>query len=108
VLIGACRDKFYSEPDRMGVCDERKPRDVPQHLPVSPRTAAFLGNDKREIARKAFLELTIPHNPNPSQRLPAKQMYGTILKRAKNIGISKRIAIIGYKKGIDSATRFDG
>ncbi|KKY22682.1 putative carbonic anhydrase 2 [Phaeomoniella chlamydospora] len=72
-------DKYYSESARMrqaGHHDSNTFRNYyqPSNSGVDGQ-GTFLGKERREIISDVFRELSIPYNPNLSQRLPARERY---------------------------------
>jgi hypothetical protein len=51
----------------------------------------FLGKERREVVSDVFRELSIPYNPNLSQRLPASERYNLELSQ-EYIALEKEIA----------------
>jgi hypothetical protein len=72
-------DKHYSESTRMRQGGQQDPGTFRRYYQPSnggvDGQGTFLGKERREVVSDVFRELSIPYNPNLSQRLPAREKY---------------------------------
>jgi hypothetical protein len=110
MLTDSHTDKHYSRAERQGAAAHKDPRTYTHNY--RPRQSGvdgqgtFLGNERRDIVSEAFLELTIPHNPNLSLRFPAEEKY-TLESGEEYRDLEEEIAMLGGKKDTASKSQSD-
>jgi hypothetical protein len=66
----------------------------------------FLGKERREVVSDVFRELSIPYNPNLSQRLPAREKY--YLEQSEDyLAVEKEIASLTGNRDSESKNRLE-
>ncbi len=69
--------------------------------------AVFLGRGRRDVASDAFRELSIPYNPNLSQRLPARERHN-LEESETYLYLEEELARLTGKKDAESMELLEG
>ena len=87
---------------------QQGPRTFPRYYPPSSGgvdgQGTFLGKERREVVSDVFRELSIPYNPNLSQRLPAHAGYH-LERGEEHIALEREIASLMGNRDSESRNR---